>query len=1091
MSKASTKTLAARGMVAPSLTSTNQSIFHYKTDTEWKDISDETQKQRIEKIMINNIFKKEISKKKLSSNLDDTAIDKYLERLSTDDKTKNEQSINKYEKLYEAVISKRSTNLGEELQSYSGMFEKDCLELFKTNIKDALIKIKDTEHPNPVPTGYKKIHEALQLKDDGAKLKVILNTIQVKKTEQPEIRTTIQNIFGANDKELPQKYLVVLLIIICRANGFIGLTLTKLNVFIKLFDETPAANKDRAKNIFIRLFSFCINDNPSDYNNSKELFRKITKIKEVPEEIIISNSVKEIIIQLMQCRFFTCYQDEMEDHIIAIYKAVLPNNILFDSSLKELIKNNSFIKSILNSNDISENIIKEWCTACRDKISTEPGRATKTIIKINELNNIEKQKLINYFICILIIDKIIKSNNKDNESSKRDILELATTFWNEINPPIKFAEPYISTLAPAPIQAPITAPPPAPIQSPITAPSPAPIQAPITAPPPAPIQSPITAPPPAPIQAPITAPPPAPIQTSRQLPAIKPRQQTTGDQFMAQAPSMFGGAFQNYKFWKKECGTCWICKQPIELLILTKSDNPNTTTDENKLLPIVTNCGEDEHVICMIPGQCCGTLQATPYIVDQTCSTKNIQFQKLLEAGLLPSHVLCNQLKSKKLKIKVSKGLILGKSRLTYQLASSTINDFIKEYDEEKLEGKGGETGKHNKLIQYRAIEEYWNDFDPEDYKDDKCDVKKENIRTNVETHIKTIVDLLNNIDDQEASSTIIQIRFLLRGCFLLINTGLLSNEQSYKGEYDRKPRWQSQYYDGSFGSAIEYGIIFGNIFDTNLKGGAYGGSGITNESSVNNIDDLETFIDKFNEDVGIEIGGDLINLFNVGSSNKDLLQKLYLNDILYSNNVVPTVTSSINNPSDQLLTDIFDGNPPDITMGEASDLNQQLAVKIGEDKNLNTQNPDVNMEEGSDLNSQEPDVEMGESAKSVVPQRSDLIGSPREKRKSSPPVISPRISSNNNDQRQNPQLPNINPLEFNKEDPFSIDYSFAPSPKKQKTATATRPGTSTATAKAGGKRKTRNKKKKRFTSKKRKKTTIKKNRKIRRKKTIKRRIKV
>ena len=41
MSKASTKTLAARGMVAPSLTSTNQSIFHYKTDTEWKDISDE------------------------------------------------------------------------------------------------------------------------------------------------------------------------------------------------------------------------------------------------------------------------------------------------------------------------------------------------------------------------------------------------------------------------------------------------------------------------------------------------------------------------------------------------------------------------------------------------------------------------------------------------------------------------------------------------------------------------------------------------------------------------------------------------------------------------------------------------------------------------------------------------------------------------------------------------------------------------------------------------------------------------------------------------------------------------------------------
>ena len=62
----STKPLAARNMVATSLTSTNQSIFHYKTNTKWKEIKEKIQKKRIEDIMINNIFKKEISKKNLA-----------------------------------------------------------------------------------------------------------------------------------------------------------------------------------------------------------------------------------------------------------------------------------------------------------------------------------------------------------------------------------------------------------------------------------------------------------------------------------------------------------------------------------------------------------------------------------------------------------------------------------------------------------------------------------------------------------------------------------------------------------------------------------------------------------------------------------------------------------------------------------------------------------------------------------------------------------------------------------------------------------------------------------------------------------------
>ena len=1075
-------------------------------DGEWKEISDKTQKQRIEEIMINNIFKKE---PKLSSNLNDDAIDNYLNKLSLDKKKQNKQSINKYEKLKKTVSINRSTNLGEELQNYSGMFEKDCLELFKTNIKAALIKIKNTEKPKPKPTGYNKIHEALKLTDGGADLKELLKKIGVDTTQAGKIIDTIQNISVI---ELPTEQLTVLLIIICRANGFIELTIRKLADFINLFDETPAANKDRAKNIFIKLFSFCINDNPSDYSNSKNLFSKISKQKEVPKEITIPEPIKNIIIDLMKCSRFTCYtQSKMPGNINVMYESLLPNNILFDSSLKELIKNNPFIQNILNSSGGSsvEDIKDKWCNACQNKVTERSSRsatrkssrsATRKI-NINSLvqHQENQKKLINYFICIIIFDKI-----KDNESIKSEILKLATEFWEEISPPINFTEPYISTLAPA--------------ISPVPAVSPAQAISPVPAVSPAPAISPV----PAVIPAPAVS--VAPQSPSKQLLAIRPRQQQliAEDQPMAQAPSMFGGAFQNYKFWKKECGTCWICKQPIELLILTKSDNPNTITDENKLLPIVTNCGEDEHVICMIPGQCCGTLQATPYILDQTCSTKNIQFQKLLEAGLLPSHVLCNQLKSKKLKIKVSKGLILGKSRLTYQLASSTINDFIKEYDEEKLEGKGGETGKHNKLIQYRAIEDYCNDFDPKYYNKTECNRKKEDIRTNVETHINTIVDLLNDIDDNEASSTIIQIRFLLRGCFLLINTGLLSNTESYKGKYDRKPRWQSEYYNASFGSDILNGIIFGNIFDTNIKGGVYGGSGITNESSVNNIDDLETFIDKFNEDVGIEIGSDLINLFNafnvdvepsiaVEPSINNKLQKLYLNKILdkaysalgkdkmllsaaswpnvtietdkISKQIEPTskVTSSINNPSDQLLTKIFDGSRPDIIMGESS-INQEDTIKVGESSDKTPQDPDVEMKELSNQPTEKPDITMTEVARPQIPKKiaQAPVITPRRDKKRSHPELSP----NNNIIRNTTQLKRIYHPDFTMKEKPSSRAS-----KKQKIATSS--NYNNQTAKAGGKRKTRNKKKKRFTSKKRKKTTIKKNRKIRRKKTIKRRIKV
>ncbi len=418
------RTLTARGMAAAACASTNQSIVHYNTKSDWKEIKNEVQQKRIEEIMIKNIFKNKLDEFKLDDKgifdkftladkgilddnaiaqalndkgiFDDKVIDNYLKHLSNPKKIINRQSIKKYEDLYEAVIRNRSTNLGEELQNYSGMFEKDCLELFKTNIKAALIKIKNTEDPKPQPTGYKEIHEALKLTAGGADLKELLKNIGVDTTQAGKIIDTIQNISVI---ELPTEQLTVLLIIICRANGFIGLTIRKLADFINLFDEKPAANKDRAKNIFIRLFSFCINDNPSDYNNSKELFRKISNIKETSEEITIPHGFEQLIKDLMICSNYSAEEQSLgvspvyndSKNTLSYYNKY--NNRLLEKTLieiKDLLSiNKSQINTILSENNFTKlldesALVTSWCTKCQEKIqeSSTSSRSSRSNAKI-------------------------------------------------------------------------------------------------------------------------------------------------------------------------------------------------------------------------------------------------------------------------------------------------------------------------------------------------------------------------------------------------------------------------------------------------------------------------------------------------------------------------------------------------------------------------------------------------------------------------------------------------------------------------------------------------------------------------------------
>ena len=124
--------------------------------------------------------------------------------------------------------------------------------------------------------------------------------------------------------------------------------------------------------------------------------------------------------------------------------------------------------------------------------------------------------------------------------------------------------------------------------------------------------------------------------------------------------------YANIDVYRQRCGTCWLCGQDVYVYKLIYK----TTSKTKAWFYSRLNCGEDEHCIPPLLGNIIGTLAPTS---KATMSADPVAM-RMLELGVAPSHITCNQVKKQASFIKFPKN-----EREKYSLNDVSIKNFIKD----------------------------------------------------------------------------------------------------------------------------------------------------------------------------------------------------------------------------------------------------------------------------------------------------------------------------------------------------------------------------------------------------------------------------
>jgi hypothetical protein len=173
--------------------------------------------------------------------------------------------------------------------------------------------------------------------------------------------------------------------------------------------------------------------------------------------------------------------------------------------------------------------------------------------------------------------------------------------------------------------------------------------------------------------------------------------------------------YANIDVYRQRCGTCWLCGQDVYVYKLIYKTTPKNKAWFYSRL----NCGEDEHCIPPLLGNIIGTLAPTS---KETLKADPVAM-RMLELGVAPSHITCNQVKKQASFIKFPK-----KEGDKYTLNDVSIKHFVKDL-----------------YLKYKDRTAYTND--PYKYNLEVTPTKfnEAKVIKNIEDHLTKILSIANN----------------------------------------------------------------------------------------------------------------------------------------------------------------------------------------------------------------------------------------------------------------------------------------------------------------------------------------------------------
>ena len=132
--------------------------------------------------------------------------------------------------------------------------------------------------------------------------------------------------------------------------------------------------------------------------------------------------------------------------------------------------------------------------------------------------------------------------------------------------------------------------------------------------------------------------------------------------------------YENINVYRRPCGRCWLCGQDVYVYkLIYKTTSKNKAWFYSRL-----NCGEDEHCIPPLLGNIIGTLAPT----SKETLKADPEAMRMLELGVAPSHITCNQVKKQASFIKFPK-----KEGDEYSLNEVSITRFVRELNKKYFDG--------------------------------------------------------------------------------------------------------------------------------------------------------------------------------------------------------------------------------------------------------------------------------------------------------------------------------------------------------------------------------------------------------------------